>query len=68
MAAWAIEDTPQDLSLIYRTMGRKGLESIENAGPRMAETVESCSMKGPATPFDKLGFRVYNLDVVGPVP
>jgi hypothetical protein len=32
-AAWAIEDTQQDLGLIYRAMGRKGLESIENIGP-----------------------------------
>jgi hypothetical protein len=39
-AAWAIEDTPQDLGLIYRTMGRKGLESIENVGPKMAAVVE----------------------------
>jgi DNA repair photolyase len=39
-AAWAIEDTPQDLGLIYRTMGRKGLESIENVGPKMAGAIE----------------------------
>jgi DNA polymerase/3'-5' exonuclease PolX len=39
-AAWAIEDTPQDLGLIYRRMGRKGLQSIENVGPRLAEVVE----------------------------
>jgi len=39
-AAWAIEDTPQDLGLIYRTMGRKGLESIENVGPRLAGVIE----------------------------
>jgi hypothetical protein len=39
-AAWAIEDTEQDLGLIYRAMGRKGLESIENVGPRLAEMVE----------------------------
>jgi DNA repair photolyase len=39
-AAWAIEDTPQDLGLIYRQMGRKGLESIENIGPKMAGVVE----------------------------
>ncbi len=39
-AAWAIEDTEQDLGLIYRQMGRKGLESIENVGPRLAEVVE----------------------------
>ncbi len=35
-AAWAIEDTPQDVGLIYQAMGRKGLESIDNVGPKMA--------------------------------
>ncbi len=40
-AAWAIEDTPQDLGLIYRSMGRKGLESIENVGPSMAKVIEA---------------------------
>ncbi len=39
-AAWAVEDTPQDLGLIYRQMGRKGLESIENVGPRLAGVIE----------------------------
>jgi hypothetical protein len=41
-AASAIEDTEQVLAPIYRAMGplREGLESIENAGPRMAEVVE----------------------------
>jgi hypothetical protein len=39
-AAWAIEDTEQDLGLIYRQMGRKGLESIPNVGPWLAEAVE----------------------------
>jgi hypothetical protein len=39
-AAWAIEDTPQDLGLIYRQMGRKGLESIQNVGPQLALVVE----------------------------
>ncbi|RPH75421.1 MAG: hypothetical protein EHM80_16285, partial [Nitrospiraceae bacterium] len=39
-AAWAIEDTEQDVGLIYRAMGRKGLEGIENVGPRMAEVIE----------------------------
>ena len=39
-AAWAIEDTPQDVGLIYRQMGRKGLESIDNVGPKMAGVVE----------------------------
>ena len=39
-AAWAIEDTPQDLGLIYRHMGVKGLQSIENVGPNLALVVE----------------------------
>jgi len=39
-AAWAIEDTPQDLGLIYRQMGRKGLESIGNVGSRLATMIE----------------------------
>jgi DNA repair photolyase len=39
-AAWAIEDLEQDMGLVYRQMGRKGLESIENVGPRLAEVVE----------------------------
>lgn len=39
-AAWAIEDLEQDVGLIYRQMGRKGLESIENVGPGLAEVVE----------------------------
>ena len=40
-AAWAIEDTPLGLSLIYRSLGRKGLESIENVGPSMAKVIEA---------------------------
>jgi hypothetical protein len=39
-AAWAIEDTPQDLGLIYHQMGRKGLESIDSVGPRLATVIE----------------------------
>jgi len=39
-AAWAIEDLEQDLGLIYRQMGRKGLEGIENVGPRLTGVVE----------------------------
>jgi len=46
-AAWAIEDTPQDLGLIYRRMGRKGLESIQNVGPRLAEVVEGLLLRAP---------------------
>ena len=50
-AAWAIEDTEQDLGLIYRQMGRKGLESIDNVGPKLAEVVEDllhCLLARPA--------------------
>jgi len=38
--AWAIEDLEVDIGLLYRQMGRKGLEGIENVGPKMAEVVE----------------------------
>ena len=36
----AIEDLEQDAGLICRQMGRKGLESIENVGPRLAQVGE----------------------------
>jgi DNA repair photolyase len=39
--AWAIEDTPQDLGLIYHQMSVKGLEGIENVGPKLAQVVEA---------------------------
>ncbi len=39
-AAWAIEDLPQDIKLIYRTMGLKGIESIENVGEGMGKVIE----------------------------
>ena len=37
----AIEDTEQNLGLIYRAMGRRGLESIENVGPKLAGVVDA---------------------------
>ena len=36
-AAWAVEDTEQDIGLVYRTMGLRGLQSIRDVGPEMAE-------------------------------
>ncbi len=39
-AAWAIEDLEQDVGLIYRRMGLKGLESIANVGSTMGKEVE----------------------------
>ncbi len=44
-AAWALEDTPQDLRLIYREMGLKGLQRIENVGPQLAEVVKGLIQK-----------------------
>lgn len=39
-AAWAVEDLEQDIGLVYRTMGLKGLQSIENVGVRMGTILE----------------------------
>ena len=39
-AAWAIEDLEQEIGLVYRTMGLKGLQSIRDVGPTMAAEVE----------------------------
>jgi DNA repair photolyase len=39
-AAWSIEDLEPDIGLVYRQMGRKGLESIQNVGPQLALVVE----------------------------
>jgi DNA repair photolyase len=39
-AAWAIEDLEQDIGLIYRTMGLKGLQTIPNLEPSLVEPVE----------------------------
>jgi putative component of toxin-antitoxin plasmid stabilization module len=39
-AAWAIEDLEQDVGLVYRQMGRKGLDGVPNVGPQIAGVVE----------------------------
>ena len=39
-AAWAVEDLEQDIGLVYRTMGLRGLQSIENVGVKMGTVVE----------------------------
>jgi DNA repair photolyase len=36
-AAWAIEDLDQDIALVHRTLGLKGLQSIPNVGSEIAE-------------------------------
>jgi DNA repair photolyase len=40
-AAWAVEDLEQDIGLIYRTLGVKGLESIPNIGRSLAGEIEA---------------------------
>jgi DNA repair photolyase len=40
-AAWSIEDLEQDVGLVQRSLGRKGLQAIEHVGPRLAELVEA---------------------------
>ncbi len=39
-AAWAIEDLEQDIALLYRSLGRHGLESIPEVGPGLAAQIE----------------------------
>jgi DNA repair photolyase len=40
-AAWAIEDLEQDLRLVYREMGLRGLQSIPAVGASLAPEVET---------------------------
>ncbi len=35
-AAWAIEDLPQDIGLVYRQMGARGIEGLPGVGPALA--------------------------------
>ena len=39
-AAWAVEDLEQDIGLVYRSMGVKGLESIPNINLGLAKEIE----------------------------
>jgi DNA repair photolyase len=40
-AAWAVEDVEQDVGLVYRSLGRKGLESIPGISPSLAGEIEA---------------------------
>jgi hypothetical protein len=40
-AAWAIEDLEQDVRLVYRQMGLKGLQSIPNLAPALVKSIET---------------------------
>ncbi len=48
-AAWAIEDMPEDISLVYRTFGLKGVENIPDVGQEMGRTVEKLILKDNPT-------------------
>ncbi len=39
-ASWALEDLAPDVRVVYETMGRQGLESIQGVGPRLARVIE----------------------------
>jgi len=39
-AAWAVEDLPQDIGLVYRSLGLRGLESLPGVSPGMARQIE----------------------------
>src|SRR4030042_1331043 len=39
-AAWAVEDLEQDIGLVYRGMGLKGLEGIPNVNAQMVSEIE----------------------------
>lgn len=39
-AAWSVEDLEQDVGLVYRTMGFKGLQSIPNVGEKLGREIE----------------------------
>ena len=39
-AAWAIEDLEQNIGLVYRRMGLKGLQTIPGVGPALARVIE----------------------------
>ncbi len=38
-AAWAIEDLPQDIGLVFRQMGARGIERLPGVGPDLAPEV-----------------------------
>lgn len=40
-AAWAVEDLEQDIRLVYKSMGLKGLQSIPDVGMEMAGEIQT---------------------------
>jgi hypothetical protein len=49
-AAWAIEDLEQDVGLIFRTLGLKGLQAIPGVGPHLGHTIESMLLEEHPAP------------------
>ena len=52
-AAWAIEDLEQDIGLIHRTLGVKGLQSIPNVGTALRGEVEKL-IQSLSTPISQV--------------
>ena len=44
-ASWAVEELEQDIGLVYRQMGLKGLQSVQNIGPSIGKQVEEFIIK-----------------------
>ena len=44
-ATWAMEDLAQDIGLVYKQMGLKGLESIQHIGPAFGTEIEAIIIK-----------------------
>jgi hypothetical protein len=40
-AAWAVEEFPTDIRLVYQTMGLKGLQGIQDIGDRIGAEIEA---------------------------
>ncbi len=49
-AAWAIEDLPQEIGLVQRTLGARGLASVPGIGKKMAEEVEGWVRRASPAP------------------
>ncbi|MEW6364792.1 MAG: hypothetical protein AB1714_09155 [Acidobacteriota bacterium] len=47
-AAWAVDDLHQDIALVYREMGVRGLQSIPNVGTSLAGEIERLIVHGVA--------------------
>jgi DNA repair photolyase len=59
-AAWGIEDLEQDIRLVYRVMGVKGLQSIPDMDPTIAVEIEKLihGYEKPTSRNDKAIFEV----------